>query len=297
MPPEIPIRSKIDEITEFIVQNVSREKDYSSIVYLNLFSNRIKKMKCLEKLVNLNTLVLSFNEVEQVDGLGEMKALKRLDLNHNFIRKIENLEQKPLMAHLNLTNNWIADIAQIEHLRVNCQGLRELSLKCNPLSAKKSYRATVWQRLQGLIKLDGIAITDKDKERVKNENVVITKELIGEVLKSVIKNVDYNSIKTKKDNALDDDSSSEWERTIETLILNHKQIVKIEALDAFANLRKLLLVDNCIQKIEGVNKCKLLEELSLEKNKITYIENISHLRYLKKLDLGRNRIKKIDGLT
>ena len=29
MPPEIPIRSKIDEINDIIVQNVSREKDYS----------------------------------------------------------------------------------------------------------------------------------------------------------------------------------------------------------------------------------------------------------------------------
>lgn len=64
MPPEIPIRSKIDEITESIISNVSRENDYSVIVYLNLFSNRIKKIKGLEKLVNLNTLILSFNEIE-----------------------------------------------------------------------------------------------------------------------------------------------------------------------------------------------------------------------------------------
>ena len=29
MPPEIPIRSKIDDINEIIVQNVSREKDFA----------------------------------------------------------------------------------------------------------------------------------------------------------------------------------------------------------------------------------------------------------------------------
>ncbi len=29
MPPEIPIRSKIDDINEIIVQNVSREKDFT----------------------------------------------------------------------------------------------------------------------------------------------------------------------------------------------------------------------------------------------------------------------------
>ena len=74
---------------------MSREQDYSLIVYLNLFSNRIKKIKGLDKLINLNTLILSFNEIEQIEGLpSEGKALKRLDLNHNFIRRIEGLESK-----------------------------------------------------------------------------------------------------------------------------------------------------------------------------------------------------------
>lgn len=95
MPPEIPIRSKIDEISEYIITNISREKDFTNIMYLNLFSNRIKKIKCLESLVNLNTLILSFNEIEMIEGLSECKVLKRLDLNHNFIRRIENLENKP----------------------------------------------------------------------------------------------------------------------------------------------------------------------------------------------------------
>ncbi len=171
MPPEIPIRSKIDDISDMIIQNVSREKDYSLIVYLNLFSNRIKKIKALDKLVNLNTLILSFNEIEQIEGLPQDgRALKRLDLNHNFIRRIEGLDNKSGLQNLNLTNNWISDINQIEHLRIFCSNLKELSLKCNPIAAKKSYRPTVFQRLGGLVKLDGIALTDKDKERVKNEH-------------------------------------------------------------------------------------------------------------------------------
>ena len=184
MPPEIPIRSKIDDINEIIIQNVSREKDYSQIVYLNLFSNRIKKIKCLEKLVNLNTLILSFNEIEQIEGLpADSKSLKRLDLNHNFIRRIEGLEGKNSLQNLNLTNNWISDINQIEHLRIHCQQIRELSLKCNPIAAKNSYRATVFQRISGLVKLDGIALTDKDKERVKNDHIFLTKEIISEAIK------------------------------------------------------------------------------------------------------------------
>ena len=109
---------------------MSREIDFSTIVYLNLFSNRIKKIKSLEKLVNLNTLILSFNEIEQIEGLPvDGKSLKRLDLNHNFIRRIEGLDGKQALQHLNLTNNWISDINQIEHLRIHSPQLKEVSLK------------------------------------------------------------------------------------------------------------------------------------------------------------------------
>jgi len=94
MPPEIPARQKVDEMTESVIKGVSRENDLSQITYLNLFSNKISKIKCLEGLVNLNTFILSFNEIETIEGLESCQKLKRLDLNHNFIRKIEGLQGK-----------------------------------------------------------------------------------------------------------------------------------------------------------------------------------------------------------
>jgi hypothetical protein len=184
MPPDIPVRSKVDDINETLIVNICRDPDFMQITYLNLFSNRIKKIKCLEKLLNLQTLILSFNEIEQIEGLPiEGRALRRLDLNHNFIRRIEGLDSKAALQNLNLTNNWISDINQIEHLKTHCPQLRELSLKCNPIAAKKSYRPTVFQRISGLVKLDGIALTDKDKERVKNDHIVLTKDIISESIK------------------------------------------------------------------------------------------------------------------
>ena len=61
-------------------------------MYLNLFNNKIKKIESLQGLTNLQTLILSFNEIEELDGLSNNKALKKLDLNHNFIKVIQNLE-------------------------------------------------------------------------------------------------------------------------------------------------------------------------------------------------------------
>ncbi len=217
MPPEIPIRSKIELITEAVVQNISCELDCANIAYLNLFNNRIKKIQALDKLVSLNTLILSFNEIEAIEGLTECKLLKRLDLNHNFIRKIEGLEFKQNLQLLNLTNNWISEISQVEHLKQNCPSLKELSLKCNPLAASSKYRPTVFSKLAGsLIKLDGIALSDRDKERVKNDFISLSMDIIQESLKSSNKNIS-DLLKITKDGG-----HSDWERIIEALILNHK---------------------------------------------------------------------------
>ena len=47
MPPEIPLRSQLDKMKLDSIINISREKDLSKIVYLNLFNNKIKKIECV----------------------------------------------------------------------------------------------------------------------------------------------------------------------------------------------------------------------------------------------------------
>ena len=73
MPPEIPLRSQFDYISEHIIVNLSRQRDLTKIVYLNLFNNKIKRITNLEGLPNLTTLILSFNEIEEIEGLNNNK--------------------------------------------------------------------------------------------------------------------------------------------------------------------------------------------------------------------------------
>lgn len=98
-------------------------------------------MNGLSELVNLKTLILSFNEIEEIEGLEKCVNLIKLDLHNNFIRQIKNLEGKEKMSFLDLTHNWISDWNQIDHIRQNCQNLKELGMRCNPIATKKSYRA------------------------------------------------------------------------------------------------------------------------------------------------------------
>ena len=43
-------------------------------------------MNGLSELVNLKTLILSFNEIEEIEGLEKCVNLIKLDLHNNFIR-------------------------------------------------------------------------------------------------------------------------------------------------------------------------------------------------------------------
>jgi hypothetical protein len=72
-------------------------------------------------------------------------------------------------------------------------------LKCNPIAAKNSYRPTVFQRITGLVKLDGIALTDKDKERVKNDHIILTREIITDAIKGAT-NVSKPAVVTQPSN-------------------------------------------------------------------------------------------------
>ena len=69
MPPEIPMRSQLDHISENIIKRISRDHEIQRIVYLNLFNNKIKKIEHMNNLPNLLILILSFNEIEQIEGL------------------------------------------------------------------------------------------------------------------------------------------------------------------------------------------------------------------------------------
>ena len=98
-------------------------------------------MSPLSCLTNLETLILSFNEIKQIQGLSMCKSLKTLDLNHNFISQIEGLIHCQKLDDLNLGNNWISNPTDLIHLKEFTPNLSSLWLKANPLSSQKHYKS------------------------------------------------------------------------------------------------------------------------------------------------------------
>lgn len=87
--PVIPKRTKITDLTIPLITFVSRCIDLKLVTYLNLFNNKINKMIDFSTLQNLETLILSFNEIKKVEGIQSNSTLMRLELNHNFLYELD----------------------------------------------------------------------------------------------------------------------------------------------------------------------------------------------------------------
>ena len=136
------------------------------ITLLRMEDNGLRTLAHLEKLERLQALFLHANriaefwDIEKLSHLPHLMevCLKRLELNHNFISKIEGLDNLKALKLLDLSNNWISNIADIKHLEQHALPVSELSLRCNPISAKKSYRSHVFMTIHTLVRLDGVSI-------------------------------------------------------------------------------------------------------------------------------------------
>lgn len=183
MPPEIPVRTQLDEVNESIIRGICRDVELQNISYLNLFNNKIKKIQGLDSLINLKTLVLSFNELEDMDGIQDCNSLIKLDLHNNFIRTIRYLTGKDKITSLDMSHNWIQDWNMIDYVAQNCPDLKEFGMKCNPIATKKGYRSLMYNKFESIQKLDGIAFSDKDKELIESEDNVLSMYMIMDCTK------------------------------------------------------------------------------------------------------------------
>ncbi|XP_037300588.1 dynein light chain 1, axonemal [Manduca sexta] len=145
----------------------------------------IEKMDgALSTLVNCEKLSLSSNMIDKIAGIAGMRSLKILSLGRNYIKSLagietvaETLEElwisyNPIdklkgigslknMRVLYMCNNMVKEWVEFNRLQ-ECTSLRELVFIGNPICENQpdmeTWRTQVANRLQQLIKLDGIPI-------------------------------------------------------------------------------------------------------------------------------------------
>jgi len=227
----------------------------------------IDEIPVIERLTDLEYLILKRNEITNINGLNHLKNLQILDLSHNKLKTIDNLDSIQNLKELNLSHNQIKEIKNVNNL----QSIQKLTLDHN--------RITEISEISGLRNLEDL--------NLNNNKITVIKGLT-DLPKLEKLNLSFNRI--KKICGLECLTNLHW------LHLNNNQIEEIEGLENLNDLKGLYLSNNNIQKIENLDNLSELRKIELSNNEIKEIEGLDTLHKLQELFLDNNKIKEIGGI-
>ncbi len=120
-----------------------------SLEVLDLSENQIGRIEGLDQLVNLNELNLNGNQIAKIEGLDRLVKLKRLDLGGNQIGRIEGLDRLEGKLRLDLAGSRIAQPTNSQSDSENCE---KMNKKAKEALKVKDF-ATSTNILDGLVAL------------------------------------------------------------------------------------------------------------------------------------------------
>ena len=302
MPPSVARRSEeVMVMTDDVLLRTGGKPTLDAITHLDLHGNALRKIEGLSNCPALRRLVLSFNEINSMAGLCDMSRLESVDLSYNQIQRVEGLSGLPALVTLKLSSNLITRLEEVNVLKKYAPQLRELCLLGNAICEHKSYYGLLLRRLPKLELFDQRRITAEDHARASDSGAALSHALVREgavmrrrALSEMVVEAGAGALFGADGSPGGGDAA--WLASVEQLVLEHRRIRRMQALDGLINMRRLSLCDNDITVIEELQDCTRLEELSLEDNRITQMSGLSACLSLKRLDLGSNSISKIESL-
>lgn len=213
----------------------------------------------------LDTLALSYNQIETIENLSSLSSLRQLQLEHNAITKIEGLQGLSSLQILQLSSNQIKKIEGLQGL----SSLQVIYLSSNQIATIEGLQGlssleTLVLNLNQIIKLEGLeGLSSLQTLDLEANQITKIEGLQGH---SSLTNLNLGSNRITKIEGLEDLSS------LESFSLNGNKLVTIEGMEKLSSLRWLGLSNNLITKLDGLQSFPTsLTELYLFNNPI---ENI-----------------------
>lgn len=132
---------------------------------LVLRENKINKIDCLDGLINLQYLDISFNKLRTIErsNIGLLPNLKTILCDSNYLKNINSFSKLQSLIYLSFDTNKITDISNIEKL-TELENLKEINLSNNPITKNINYRLNIIRKFFNLTKIDSIEITKDERE-------------------------------------------------------------------------------------------------------------------------------------
>ncbi|XP_027698721.1 leucine-rich repeat-containing protein 9 [Vombatus ursinus] len=330
MEPRVKSRTKLNNLDEKAILSFAKTNIYSQIVSLNLHGNSLNKLRDLSKLTGLQKLIISFNEFTCLDDVYYLYNLEYLDASHNHVITLEGFRGLVKLKYLDLSWNQLKKTGdEINILCKHTSNLLNLDIRHNPWQKPATLRPSVIGRLKTLIHLNGLPVTEEEKNAAVNfiAETRITQITLShhsrtdevqprilsiwpsaKILTQMTKSEPFSHLTGNwysKITALNLDGQHLFEITnLERLVnlrwasFSNNNLTKIEGLESCVNLEELTLDGNCISKLEGISKLSKLTRFSINNNLLTGLEkhifeNMLHLHYL---SLENNKITSLVGL-
>ncbi|XP_010465127.1 PREDICTED: geranylgeranyl transferase type-2 subunit alpha 2-like [Camelina sativa] len=182
----VALLHKVTSSTESLSRHLFRYRNMNNIVCLRLNNLTLSRMAAVEKLLFVQMLDLSHNELHSADGLETMQLLCCLNLSHNRIRSFSALGSLRLLKQLSVldvSHNNIAGKHPVDTTRYLCSSplsnsdetgrevpskywdaylvlgdlmkLKQLDIRGNDLIAGEEFSSLVRQVVPKLVWLDG----------------------------------------------------------------------------------------------------------------------------------------------
>ncbi|UJR26994.1 hypothetical protein I4U23_008301 [Adineta vaga] len=300
---------QIDELTEEILLEITKEKNLSNIVELNLACCNLHSIKFLSNLKNLRSINLAFNELVKLDELCYFYALESIDLSYNKLSTLDGMKGLTKLVYLIATNNFLRkSLDEVLILKRYCSSIKHLDLRGNPFDKMETYRARTLTLLPKLVTLDGINVTTDEREDAEEcqnevscsvENLILHSRIYPyrpRDLRSYFI-AKYYDIYTNDPLGFHQPKIDDiyWMSKVTSLCLNDVHLIQLPDLSNMICLRWASFDNNCLTKIQGLETLVKLEELSIENNFLKVIDGIENLLSLNRLNVSKNDITDIEG--
>ena len=90
--------------------------DYEKVTSLSIINHNLSNVTGLEKLTQLEDLILNNNKLADVKGLEKLTKLRILYLVNNKLTDVRGLENLTQLTNLNLHTNQLTDVKGLENL-------------------------------------------------------------------------------------------------------------------------------------------------------------------------------------
>lgn len=280
-------------------------------VFGTIIGNQLPGKEDLVKLINVDSLDLSDQNLYEVAPLKKFKRLKYLDVSQNLFTSFEFTQEMSDLAFLNGSNLPIKSTIGLE----NNAKLQYLILKgslLNDLTSLKSLK-----NLE-LLDIDDTEVDEKPIVSLLNatENLVV-------IYQSVNLATWYADLRDpwKKELAIEKEDSYHLHQLIEQeeIILENAPIASLAPLNEFINLKKVVLNNvrvtdlkelynhksltsiTCsngpLQSLEGISALTNLEEFNIQNTGIDDLKELDGMRSIKHLNCAGTSIKNLKGVS